>query len=177
MYFALAAIVLAALVSGCTDGSPAKAAVPGAALRDGGGKMAEGKIVKTDEEWKRIQTPEQYRVMRGKGTEMACEGAFWTQKEPGTYDCAACGAPLFTSKEKFESKSGWPSYWAPRSKEAVETSDDLSHGMIRTEIHCARCGGHLGHVFPDGPLPTGLRYCINSVALRFSPEKKAPTAK
>jgi peptide-methionine (R)-S-oxide reductase len=143
----------------------------------GEGRWPKARLVKTDEEWKRILTPEQYRVMRGKGTEMACEGAFWTQKEPGTYDCAACGAPLFTSSEKFESKSGWPSYWAPVSKDAVETSDDLSHGMVRTEVHCARCGGHLGHVFPDGPKPTGLRYCINSVALRFSPEKKAPTAK
>ena len=126
-----------------------------------------GRVVKTEEEWKRILTPEQYAVLRGKGTERSCSGPFWEHQEPGTYVCAGCGAPLFSSRHKFASKSGWPSYWEPVTPGAVETSGDASHGMNRVEIHCTRCGGHLGHVFEDGPPPTGLRYCINSISLKF----------
>lgn len=128
------------------------------------------RLMKTDAEWKRILTPERYRVMRLRDTELACSGPFWNHHQPGTYVCAACGAPLFGSTQKFDSKTGWPSYWAPVSKDAVETGTDTSFGMVRTEVHCARCSGHLGHLFDDGPRPSGLRYCINSVSLTFIPE-------
>lgn len=128
-------------------------------------------ITRTDEEWRRLLTPEQYRVLRSAGTELSCSGAFWDNHEAGTYRCAGCGNPLFLSDHKFDSGTGWPSYYQPIRPDSVGTRLDTSHGMTRTEVHCARCGGHLGHIFEDGPRPTGLRYCINSAAMVFVPKK------
>jgi peptide-methionine (R)-S-oxide reductase len=127
------------------------------------------KIDKTDAEWRRELSPEQYRVMREKGTERAFTGTYYDTKDPGVYRCAGCGADLFTSDTKYDSGSGWPSFWEPSQGEAVETERDWSLLVPRTEVHCATCGGHLGHVFEDGPAPTGLRYCINSAALKLDP--------
>jgi peptide-methionine (R)-S-oxide reductase len=125
---------------------------------------------KTDAEWRSELTPEQYRVLRQQGTEPAFTGAYWDNKASGRYLCAGCGAELFGSEHKFDSGTGWPSFWQPAAEGAVAVERDMSHGMIRTEVHCARCGSHLGHVFPDGPRPTGERYCINSVSLDFKAE-------
>ncbi len=125
------------------------------------------RILKTDEEWRRELTPEQYRVLREKATERPWSGALNYVKADGVYRCAGCGAELFTSDTKFESGSGWPSFFRPASEDAVELEEDHSWLMRRTEVHCASCGGHLGHVFDDGPHPTGLRYCINSCALEL----------
>jgi peptide-methionine (R)-S-oxide reductase len=127
---------------------------------------------RSDAEWKKILSPDQYEVLRRKGTERAFTGRYYNSKEKGVYRCAGCGNPLFDSETKFDSGTGWPSYYEPISEDAVETEEDRSHGMIRTEVLCARCGGHLGHVFPDGPEPTGRRYCINSLSLEFEPEAK-----
>ncbi len=124
---------------------------------------------KTEAEWKACLTPMQYRVLRKHGTERAFTGEYWDSKTPGTYRCAGCGESLFRSDHKFESGTGWPSYWQPVDG-GVETKDDRSWFMKRTEVHCSSCGGHLGHVFPDGPQPTGLRYCINSAALKLEPD-------
>jgi len=126
-------------------------------------------VVHTDEEWRRILTPEQFRVMRGHGTEVPGSCALLHEKRAGVFTCAGCGTPLFRSKEKFESGTGWPSFTDPEDG-SVETTRDTSYGMVRTEVHCATCGSHLGHVFEDGPPPSGLRYCINGVALDFRPE-------
>lgn len=128
------------------------------------------KIEKSDEEWRRSLTPEQYQVMRQKGTERPFTGEYEKTKEKGTYVCAACGNPLFSSETKYESGSGWPSFYQPLSGESVATETDRSHLMERTEVLCSRCGGHLGHVFDDGPQPTGERYCMNSVALKLEKE-------
>ena len=127
------------------------------------------KIEKTDAEWRAELTPEQYHILREKGTEYAFTGEYAHNKEPGEYACAGCGKVLFRSDEKFESGTGWPSFWAPAEDSAVETESDISYGMVRTEVKCGDCGGHLGHVFDDGPRPTGLRYCINSAALKLEP--------
>jgi peptide-methionine (R)-S-oxide reductase len=127
------------------------------------------KIEKSEEEWQRSLSPEQYRVLRQKGTERAFTGAYWDSHDEALYKCAGCGTPLFRSEAKFDSGTGWPSFTAPVSPDAVATETDESHGMVRTEALCAACGGHLGHVFPDGPRPTGLRYCINSVSLKKDP--------
>ncbi len=124
-------------------------------------------IEKTEAEWRQELSAEQYRVLREHGTEPAFSGAYFDTKTPGRYRCAACGAALFDAEHKFDSGTGWPSFYAPVSESAVETDTDTSYGMRRTEVHCARCKSHLGHVFPDGPRPTGLRYCINSVSLEL----------
>src|SRR5215211_1280804 len=129
------------------------------------------KIEKTDEQWRKELTPEQYHVLREAGTERAFTGAYWDKHEKGTYYCAACGLPLFSSEMKFDSGTGWPSYYAPVSQANIIQESDRSLGMVRTEVKCRRCGSHLGHVFDDGPRPTGLRYCMNSVSLKFEEEK------
>jgi peptide-methionine (R)-S-oxide reductase len=133
------------------------------------GSEAVEKIEKTDAEWKQILTPEQYHVLRKKGTERAWTGEYNENKKKGVYLCAACGLELFASEAKFDSGTGWPSFYEPINPNHVENEEDRSLFMSRTEVHCARCGGHLGHVFTDGPRPTGLRYCMNSVSLKFKP--------
>jgi peptide-methionine (R)-S-oxide reductase len=127
-------------------------------------------VQRTDEEWRRILTPEQYYVMREHGTERPGSCALLHEKRAGTFTCAGCGQPLFVAERKFESGTGWPSFFAPLDG-AIESSVDRSHFMVRTEVHCSRCGSHLGHVFPDGPPPTGERYCINGVALNFAADQ------
>jgi peptide-methionine (R)-S-oxide reductase len=125
-----------------------------------------------DQEWRARLTPEQYRITRQKGTEPPFTGEYYHNDQTGVYHCVCCGAELFHSTTKYESGSGWPSFYAPATEENVATEEDLSHGMRRTEIQCSQCGAHLGHVFPDGPRPTGLRYCVNSASLEFLPKNE-----
>jgi len=134
----------------------------------------DSKIDKTDAEWREQLTPEQYAVLRGKGTERAFTGKYVDTHESGTFTCAACGAELFSSDTKFDSRSGWPSFWAPASPDRVATETDRSYGMARTEVMCSTCGGHLGHVFDDGPQPTGLRSCLNGAARDFYADEYTP---
>jgi peptide-methionine (R)-S-oxide reductase len=130
------------------------------------------KVTKTEQEWKEKLSPEQYQVTRQCGTERAFTGKYWNTKEKGTYNCVCCGEPLFTSDTKFDSGTGWPSFFEPAQEGAVATITDKSHGMVRTEARCAKCDAHLGHVFEDSPTPTGLRYCMNSASLDLKPTEK-----
>jgi peptide-methionine (R)-S-oxide reductase len=129
------------------------------------------KIIKSDEEWRAALTPEQYHVTRQGGTERAFAGPYWDEKRPGQYRCVSCGVPLFHSNTKFESGTGWPSFHSPVEPDAVDEHHDDTHGMRRTEVRCSTCDAHLGHVFPDGPHPTGLRYCMNGTALKLEPDE------
>ncbi len=129
--------------------------------------MSDEKIVKTDEEWRNQLTAQQYEVARQRGTERAFTGEYYQNKKEGTYLCVCCGNELFSSAQKYDSGSGWPSFWAPVAAEKIDEAVDTDHGMTRTEIKCSRCDAHLGHVFPDGPRPSNLRYCVNSASLKF----------
>ena len=160
-------VALAVLAAAVWQGAAADGGARPQGAKVSGKTSTIEKITKTDEEWRKILTPEQYKVLRKQGTEPAWTGKYHNHKEKGVYVCAACGLPLFSSDTKFDSGTGWPSFWKPIDESHVGTETDRSLFMSRTEVHCARCGGHLGHVFPDGPPPTGLRYCMNSVSLDF----------
>lgn len=161
-------IPLLLLAAGCSGGGAphAESPLPAAAAADA--PVVE-KLTRSEQEWEALLTPKQFQVLRESGTERAFTGAYWDEHRDGTYLCAGCGLPLFSSEAKYESGTGWPSYWKPISPANVAEREDRSLFSVRTEIRCARCDGHLGHLFDDGPTPTGLRYCMNSAALRFEP--------
>jgi peptide-methionine (R)-S-oxide reductase len=154
-----------------TETVPRDAPAPGAAAALE--PNADGKVELSDEEWRQRLTPEQYRILREKGTERAFTGEYWDTKTSGTYACRGCGEVLFSSGTKYDSGCGWPSFYEPAADGLIDEHEDTSFGMIRPEVTCSRCGGHLGHVFPDGPQPTGLRYCINSASIELRPEEEA----
>jgi peptide-methionine (R)-S-oxide reductase len=167
LFGGVATVTAAACARELVGGEPAKATRKSTPSGEGKGSGVIEKIHKSDEEWKKILTPEQYQVLRKQGTERAWTGEYVNNHEKGVYNCAGCDLSLFSSDTKFESGTGWPSFYQPIAPDHVETESDRSFFMSRTEVHCARCEGHLGHVFTDGPRPTGLRYCMNSVSLKF----------
>jgi len=177
MGFILSAAVLAAVANGAstavgTAKSSPPTRVPGAASAPATREESLDPVVKSDAEWQRVLTADQYRVLRKAGTEVAFTGKYWNNHKAGIYRCAGCGLTLFESATKFESGTGWPSFWQPVDPSHVKIVTDDSYGMVREEVRCARCGGHLGHRFDDGPQPTGQRYCMNSVSLDFTAAKK-----
>jgi peptide-methionine (R)-S-oxide reductase len=162
-------------VTAVAEAAPQKAEAPAAAAKDAPAKDV-GRVEKTNAEWKKILTPQQYNILREKGTERSGSGKDLNNHDKGTFTCAGCGLDLFASDTKFESGTGWPSFWQPIAGHVKEIADK-SHGMTRTEVVCARCDGHIGHVFDDGPKPTGLRYCMNNVSLKFVPAGKGGETK
>ena len=162
--FVVLGVALSLACSACTGRDAERS------LQEGTGGEPKGRVVRTEEEWRNILPPDRYEILRAKGTERAFSGEYEDHWDDGVYHCYACDLPLFASKTKFRSGSGWPSFWQPITPDAVEEHEDYSYGMVRIEVTCARCGGHLGHAFDDGPPPTGLRYCINSLSLKFVPQ-------
>jgi peptide-methionine (R)-S-oxide reductase len=176
--YSLSVFALIALATGCgvSQTNVVTTTTTNAPAQTEAANMSD-KVTKTDEEWKKTLTSEQYYVLRQKGTERAFTGKYWNTKEAGTYKCAGCGEVLFQSDTKYDSGCGWPSFYAPNSTNVIAEAEDRSHLMVRTEVMCSKCGGHLGHVFDDGPKPTGLRYCINSASIQFEPKKPAEAKK